>query len=66
KSRCLPDDKNTMRSMPPSPIPTPNSQPHSSSTIIANNLLVQASPPMPRSSIERPPPTPVKPVSHFQ
>ncbi|CAF3034247.1 unnamed protein product [Rotaria socialis] len=55
-----------MRSMPPSPIPTPNSQPHSSSTIIANNLLVQASPPMPRSSIERPPPTPVKPVSHFQ
>jgi hypothetical protein len=34
--------------------------------IIANNLLVQASPPMSRSTIERPPPTPVKPVSHFQ
>lgn len=38
-----------------------------SSTIIENNLLVQGSPPsMHRSVIERPPPTPVKPVSHFQ
>lgn len=55
-----------MRSVSPSPIPTSASQPLTSSTIIANNLLVQASPSMPRSSIERPPPTPVKPVSHFQ
>lgn len=41
-------------------------QPPMSSTIIANNLLVQASPPMSRSISERPPPTPVKPISHFQ
>ncbi|CAF0763490.1 unnamed protein product [Adineta ricciae] len=58
-----------------SPLPPPSStssasQPAPVSTIIANNLLVQASPPIPRTATsittERPPPTPVKPVSHFQ
>ena len=63
--------------LPPPPLPPPLplissssssfQQPPISSTIIANNLLVQASPPMSRSvTTERPPPTPVKPISHFQ
>ncbi|CAF1399925.1 unnamed protein product [Adineta steineri] len=58
--------------MSPLPLPsTPSSsssssQPPMSSTIIANNLLVQASPPISRATAERPPPTPTKPVSHFQ
>ena len=54
---------------PPPPLISSSSsfqQPPMSSTIIANNLLVQASPPMSRSISERPPPTPVKPISHFQ
>ncbi|CAF0776951.1 unnamed protein product [Rotaria sordida] len=66
KNRCSQDNTNTMRSTSPSIIPTSTSQSLTSSTIIANNLLVQASPPMSRSTIERPPPTPMKPVSHFQ
>jgi hypothetical protein len=76
KNRTSKDNTNTIRSMsplpPPPPLPPPlpptslSSQAPLSSTIIANNLLVQASPPMPRAGMERPPPTPVKPVSHFQ
>ncbi|CAF3547028.1 unnamed protein product [Rotaria sp. Silwood1] len=67
KNRCIQDNNTyTMRSTSPSNIPTSNSQTFATSTIIANNLLVQASPPMSRSTIERPPPTPIKPVSHFQ
>ncbi|CAF3998414.1 unnamed protein product [Rotaria sp. Silwood2] len=55
-----------MRSTSPSILSNSTSQALASSTIIANNLLVQVSPPMSHSTIERPPPTPIKPVSHFQ
>lgn len=47
--------------------PSPPSPSTASSTIIANNLLVQASPPTARTTAnDRPPVTPVKPISHFQ
>ncbi|UJR26548.1 hypothetical protein I4U23_007871 [Adineta vaga] len=59
-----------MSPLPPSSSTASSSQAVPSSTIIANNLLVQASPPISRAvtanAAERPPPTPVKPVSHFQ
>ena len=62
-NRRLQASSHTRRSMSPSP-PSPST---ASSTIIANNLLVQASPPIGRTTPnDRPPATPVKPISHFQ
>ena len=55
-----------MRSVSPLPLSTSPSQPSTSSTVIANDLLVQTSPSTSHSVIKRPLATSVKPVSHFQ
>ena len=61
KNRCTQNISSTTRTMSPLPSPSPGS-----STIIANTLLVQASPPTVRSPHMSTPTTPIKPVSHFQ